>query len=81
MTSSDRDRLLDMLGALPAATPNAAATDRLRARCHAALRESKTDGSRRSRLLNAVLTTACAVYAAAAIYQAMSLMEVTGSWH
>ena len=37
MTNSDRDRLLDVLGALPAATPTAASAERLRARCHAAL--------------------------------------------
>ena len=40
MTNSDRDRLLDVLGALPAATPSAASAERLRARCHAALTES-----------------------------------------
>jgi len=40
MTNSDRDRLLDTLGALPATTPTAASAERLRARCHAALTES-----------------------------------------
>ena len=33
----DRDRLLEMLGELPAAAPTVASTERLRARCHAAL--------------------------------------------
>ena len=37
MTNSDRDRLLDTLGALPAATLTASSAERLRARCHAAL--------------------------------------------
>lgn len=38
--TSDRDRLLDMLGALPSATPTVASTERLRARCHTALTAS-----------------------------------------
>jgi hypothetical protein len=39
MNGVDRDRLFDLLGALPAASPTAASTEHLRARCHAALTE------------------------------------------
>ena len=81
MTTPGRDPLLDMLAALPATTPTVEATERLRARCHAALGQSKAAPSPIPSVLNAVLTTACAVYLAAAIYQAMSLIEVTGIWH
>ena len=72
MIGPDRDRLLDMLGALPAATPSAASTERLRSRCHAALtRASRSAPSRlRARAIKGLWVSAWLLYLAAAIGEA-----------
>jgi hypothetical protein len=73
--TSDRDPLLDTLGALPASTPSAAATERLRARCYAALGrppQIQTD-SRWPWLFIAVSL----LYLAAAVAQALAMLRLT----
>lgn len=74
MTHSDRDRLLDMLGALPAATPTAASAERLRARCHAALGQHpqiQADTRWPWFVLGASL-----IYLAAAVAQALKILQL-----
>jgi hypothetical protein len=73
--TSDRDRLLDMLGALPSATPTDASTERLRARCHAALGQQpqiQTESRWTWFVLGASL-----IYLAAAMAQALQILQVT----
>jgi len=75
MTGPDRDRLFDMLAALPAATPPVEATERLRARCHAALCQPpqiQTD-SRWPWLFVAVSL----LYFAAGVAQALTILRLT----
>jgi hypothetical protein len=73
--TSDRDRLLDTLGTLPAATLSAAATERLRARCHAALGQPPQI-HRETRWPWFVLG-ASLMYLAAAVAQALKILNVT----
>ena len=73
--TSDRDRLLDMLGALPATTPSADATEHLRARCHAALGQPpqiQTEPRWPWLVLGASL-----MYLAAAVAQALPILQLT----
>ena len=73
--TSDRDRLLDMLGTLPSATPTVASTERLRARCHAALGrqpQMQTESRWTWFVLGASL-----IYLAAALAQALTVLQVT----
>ena len=73
--TSDRDRLLDTLGALPASTPSAAATERLRARCHAALgRPPQTHTGTRWPWF---VLGASLMYLAAALAQALKILMLT----
>jgi hypothetical protein len=73
--TTDRDRLLDMLGALPPATPTDASTERLRARCHAALGQTpqlQTESRWTWFVLGASL-----IYLAAAMAQALQILQRT----
>jgi hypothetical protein len=79
MSGADRDRLLDLLGALPAASPTAASAERLRARCHAALAQPlhvtessglKAVGSK------GLLLSVCLLYLAAAFAEAVKFLSV-----
>lgn len=78
MSGPDRDRLLDMLGALPADTPNVAWTERLRARCHTALtRAPETESGRLKSLgMKALLLTASLLYLAAAFHEASRFLAL-----
>jgi hypothetical protein len=78
--TSDRDRLLNMLGALPSATPSDASAERLRARCHAALTESHhatepTDVQAVG--INALLLCVFALYLASALAEALKFLALT----
>jgi hypothetical protein len=73
--TSDRDRLLDMLGTLPSATPTLASTERLRAKCHAALGQQpriQTDRRWTWFVLGGSL-----IYLAAAMAQALQILQLT----
>lgn len=75
MNGADRDRLFDLLGALPAASPTAASTERLRARCHAALGQQpqiQTDHR-----WPWVCVAASLLYLAAAVAQALTILQLT----
>lgn len=75
MTSPDRDRLLDMLGALPATAPTVASTERLRARCHAALgRGPQIRTETRWPWLYVGISM---LYLAAAVAQALEILQLT----
>ena len=78
MTHSDRDRLLDMLGALPAANPASASAERLRARCHAALtRAPRTKPGRLKTLgINGLMLSAWLLYLAAAFDEAVKFLAL-----
>ena len=78
MIGPDRDRLLDMLGALPAATPSAASTERLRTRCHAALsRAPQAEPSRLKALgIKGLLLSAWLLYLAAALGEASKFLAL-----
>ena len=76
---SNRDRLLDTLAALPASNPSAAATERLRARCHAALTESHhvseaTDVKAVG--ITGLLLCVFALYLAAALAEALKFLAL-----
>jgi hypothetical protein len=78
--TSDRDRLLDMLGALPSATPTDASAERLRARCHAALTESHhaTETTEVKAVgINALLLCVFALYLASALAEAVKFLALT----
>jgi hypothetical protein len=73
--TNDRDRLIDMLGTLPSATPTLASTERLRARCHAALGQQPqihTESRWTWFALGASL-----IYLAAAMAQALQILLLT----
>lgn len=75
MNGVDRDRLFDLLGALPAASPTAASTERLRACCHAALGQQpqiQTDNR-----WPWVCVAASLLYLAAAVAQALTILQLT----
>ena len=75
MNGVDRDRLFDLLGALPAASPTAASTERLRARCHAALGQQphlRTDNR-----WPWLCVAASLLYLAAAVAQALTILLLT----
>jgi len=78
MTAPDRDRLLDMLGALPATNPTPASTERLRARCHAALtRSPETEPSRLKALgIKGLLLAAWLLYLAATFDEASKFLAL-----
>lgn len=79
MTNSDRDRLLDMLGALPAATPTAASAERLRARCHAALTQSNhaaEPSGVRAVGMKSLLLSVFVLYLAAALAEALKFLAL-----
>ena len=73
--TNDRDRLFDMLAALPATNPSVTSTERLRARCHAALgqRPQIQKDSRWPWLFVAVSL----LYLAAGVAQALTILRLT----
>lgn len=73
--TGDRDRLLDMLGALPATTPSPDATERLRARCHIALGQPSQIQTE-SRWPWLVLAVSL-LYLASAVAQALAILRLT----
>lgn len=75
MTGPNRDRLLDMLGALPATAPTAASAERLRARCHAALGQPR-DVQTESRWPWVVVALSLMYFGAAAA-QALTILTLT----
>jgi hypothetical protein len=75
MNGVDRDRVFDLLAALPAASPTAAAAERLRARCHAALgQQSHIQKDHRWPWL---CVAASLLYLAAAVAQALTILLLT----
>ena len=75
MISPDRDRLLETLGALPQTTPTIEATERLRARCHAALGQ-QPDRPMENRWPWLALA-ASLLYLAAAAAQILKILQLT----
>lgn len=75
MTGPDRDRVLEMLRALPATTPTVEATERLRARCHAAL--GQTPHLPADNRWPWLALAASLLYLAAAAAQALKILQLT----
>ena len=75
MINADRDRLLDMLAALPATTPAVEATERLRARCHTALVQSQPTQTKPH--WPWLVLAMSLLYLAAAMAQALMVVRLT----
>jgi hypothetical protein len=74
MNSPDRDRLLELLESLPQTTPAADATERVRARCHAALGQPRQVPADRWPW---IALAASLLYLAAAAAQALTILRLT----
>ncbi len=79
MNGVERDRLFDLLGALPAASPTAASTERLRARCHTALTQplhvTESSGLKAAGI-KGLLLSGCVLYLAAAFAEAVKFLAL-----